>query len=76
MYADTDGGTDRHDGINGRFAQLFTNAPKSKYVVKLHFKDTEVLAHGRKAWSYNTMSLVLYQILLEYRTLFSTVLVT
>jgi hypothetical protein len=56
LYADTNGRTDRHAGINGRFAQLFMNAPKSKYVVKLHFKDSEVPAYGRKAWSYNNVS--------------------
>jgi len=49
LHADTDRGTDRHVGINGRFAQLFTNTPRSKYVVKLHFKDTEVPAYGHKA---------------------------
>lgn len=58
MYADTVGRTYRHDEINGRFSQLFTNAPKNKYVVKFHFKDTEVPAYGRKAWSYNTVPFV------------------
>ena len=63
LYADTDGRTDRHDGINGLLANVYERA-KNKYVVKLHFKDTEVPAYGRKPG--HIIPCHLYQILLEH----------
>jgi hypothetical protein len=53
LYADSVGRTDRHDEINSRFAQRFSNAPKNKYIAKFQFKDTEIPAR-----SYNTVPFV------------------